>query len=212
MEKILPPRKTKSTQAPVRQRLDPEERKRQIIEVATTELSKQGYWGFSVRQVAKELGLTGPAVLYHFKSKEDLMIAVLEHRDEIDIRHTSQALGVSYDEMWKEPVQYGLKEFCHVAMERNSQQIEIIRLYMILQAEALNKDHPAYEYYQRREERTISNMAKIAKHDNFPDPRKEAFDVFAAMDGLELRWLHHPDTIDLLKEWDIFAEGRWGRR
>jgi AcrR family transcriptional regulator len=198
MEKILPPRKTKSTQAPVRQRLDPEERKRQIIEVATTELSKQGYWGFSVRQVAKELGLTGPAVLYHFKSKEDLMIAVLEHRDEIDIRHTSQALGVSYDEMWKEPVQYGLKEFCHVAMERNSQQIEIIRLYMILQAEALNKDHPAYEYYQRREERTISNMAKIAKHDNFPDPHKEAFDVFAAMDGLELRWLHHPDTIDLL--------------
>lgn len=191
-------------------RLTPQDRQDQIIAIATEEISQFGFWGFSVRRVAERLGLTGPAVLYHFKTKVGLMIAVLEHRDEVDMRNTAAVLGVPYEHVWDEPIAFGLKEFCHAVVSRNAQQMEMVRLYTILQAEALNEDHPAYEYYQKRERRTLTNFTKVARHENVADPRREAVDVLSAMEGIQVRWLHDPENIDLVTEWNSFADGRWG--
>lgn len=194
----------------IQSRLTPQDRQDQIIKIATEEISQFGFWGFSVRRVAERLGLTGPAVLYHFKTKVGLMIAVLERRDEVDMQNTAKVLGVPFEHVWDEPIEFGLREFCHAVVSRNAQQMEMVRLYTILQAEALNVNHPAHEYFQKREKRTITNFTKVARHDVVEDPRREAIDVLSAMEGLQVRWLHDPENIDLLEAWNAFADGRWG--
>ena len=51
--------------------------KKQILVVAARLFVAGGYNGFSMRQIAEELGVTKPALYYHFKDKDDLILAVL---------------------------------------------------------------------------------------------------------------------------------------
>lgn len=49
-----------------------------ILQATKEALSSQGYAGTSLTGVAKSLGLTQPALSYHFQSKPQLMAAVIE--------------------------------------------------------------------------------------------------------------------------------------
>lgn len=50
----------------------------QIIKVATDLFSKRGYFGVSMADIAKELKITKAALYYHFKSKEEIYLSVVE--------------------------------------------------------------------------------------------------------------------------------------
>ncbi|MGH8430460.1 MAG: TetR/AcrR family transcriptional regulator [Solimonas sp.] len=50
-----------------------------LIEAAVRRLIAHGYAGATVRNIARECGVSPGAVQYHFKSKEDVAIAVLTH-------------------------------------------------------------------------------------------------------------------------------------
>jgi AcrR family transcriptional regulator len=49
-----------------------------ILQAAFTVLSQQGYENTSVKQIAEEAGVAQGLVHYHFKSKQQLVLAVLE--------------------------------------------------------------------------------------------------------------------------------------
>jgi len=51
--------------------------KKQILSVAARLFVAGGYNGFSMRQIAEELGVSKPALYYHFKDKDDLILAVI---------------------------------------------------------------------------------------------------------------------------------------
>lgn len=51
--------------------------KNKIIDLATTLFMTQGYPATSTRQIAKELGITQPAIYHHFKNKQTIYLAVL---------------------------------------------------------------------------------------------------------------------------------------
>jgi len=53
-------------------------RKQQILELATEAFSREGYDKVTVKQLAEGCGITEPAIYRHFKSKDDIYIAVLE--------------------------------------------------------------------------------------------------------------------------------------
>ncbi len=53
-------------------------RKQQILELATEAFSRDGYDKVTVKQLADGCGITEPAIYRHFKSKDDIYIAVLE--------------------------------------------------------------------------------------------------------------------------------------
>lgn len=192
-------------------RLNPPERREQIIIAATKIISDKGYWGFSVRQVAEACGLTEPAVIYHFKNKVGLFIAVLEHRDTEDMTAFANSLGVSPDEIWSGKVKFGLWQISNALMARNATQPEIIRLYTVLQAESLSTGHPAHDYYLKREQRVMLTLTQAAQRDNIANPVREARTVLSMMDGLQLRWLEDSESFDLLQEWKAFAKSRWGQ-
>jgi AcrR family transcriptional regulator len=50
-----------------------------LIEAAVQRLISHGYAGATVRNIARECGVSPGAVQYHFKSKEDVAIAALTH-------------------------------------------------------------------------------------------------------------------------------------
>jgi AcrR family transcriptional regulator len=50
-----------------------------LIEAAVQRLISHGYAGATVRNIARESGVSPGAVQYHFKSKEDIAIAALAH-------------------------------------------------------------------------------------------------------------------------------------
>ena len=50
-----------------------------LVEAAIRRLIAEGYAGATVRNIARESGVSPGAVQYHFKSKEDIAIAALTH-------------------------------------------------------------------------------------------------------------------------------------
>src|SRR5690606_22877275 len=56
------------------------EKQLQIIEVAERLFASQGYNGTSVRDIAKEADVNVAMISYYFGSKENLLIALFEHR------------------------------------------------------------------------------------------------------------------------------------
>lgn len=190
-------------------RLGPAQRREQIIDAASQLISRNGFWGFSVRQVAAQCDLTEPAVIYHFKNKVGLLIAVLERRDREDMAQYSHSLGVEPEQIWNGDVRFGIRDICDVLMARNAKQPEIVRLYTILQGESLSDHHPAYEYYQKRERRVIAMLTRAAEHDGLEHPQQEAYLALAMMDGVQLRWLRNPEDVDLMTLWRAYADARW---
>src|SRR5579864_8410593 len=55
----------------------PDTRER-ILQAAFTVLSRQGYENTSIKDIAEEAGVAQGLVHYHFKSKQQLVLAVLE--------------------------------------------------------------------------------------------------------------------------------------
>lgn len=70
---------------------DPEGLKQRIFESALTKFSEAGLKGAFLKRIADQAGTTKRMVVYHFKNKETLYIAILEyayahiHQDEIDL-------------------------------------------------------------------------------------------------------------------------------
>jgi len=52
--------------------------KQRAIEAATGMFVSAGYNGISMREIAESLGVSKAALYYHFKDKQDLMVAILE--------------------------------------------------------------------------------------------------------------------------------------
>ena len=53
--------------------------RRRILDAAVTILAEQGYTGFSTIAVAKAAAITRPAMLYHFRNREQLVAATVNH-------------------------------------------------------------------------------------------------------------------------------------
>jgi AcrR family transcriptional regulator len=175
-----------------RPRLPVAERRRQIIDVTTRLIAERGFWGLSMQDVADGCGLTVPGLLHHVGSKDGLLLAVLDHRDEADL--------ISVEVQASSP-----REVCAALVRRNAGQPEIVRLFAVLQAESLAPDHPAHDYFAARQRRTLDGLSQMFKH-HTPDPDGLALQVAAVMDGLQVHWLRDPAEIDLVTAWESAAE------
>ncbi|OAN41498.1 TetR/AcrR family transcriptional regulator [Mycolicibacterium iranicum] len=181
-----------------RTRLPAADRRRQILTAAGTLIAQRGYFGLSVQDVAHVCGLTVPGVLHHFPSKDDLLLAVLEHRDTEDAAALAAQFGATLEPTALDGAQ--AHNVCAAIMERNAQQPELIRLFVVLGAEALTPDHPAHDFFKARRRRTLQ-LFSAAFSTLAADPQALARHVVALMDGLQLQWLEAEGEIDLAAEW-----------
>ena len=77
---------------------------------------------------------------------------------------------------------------------------------MVLQGESLSEDHPAWRYFQDREQWVLNEYRQAAKRDKVENPTAMAIEVLAAMDGLQLRWLRSGRTLDFVGLWKRYID------
>lgn len=161
-------------------------KRREILDQAMALFGEVGYRGASLRVIATRAGISHPGLLHHFPTKQSLLLAVLEHRDEVDDEWL--ALG--------EPTGVGkLRRLADLAA-LNATRRGIVELFSVLAAEATSADHPAHAYFVRRYRTSVANTVHAyeltrgegaLRHDIAPD--EAAQQLIALMDGLQVQWL-----------------------
>lgn len=175
--------------------MDPATRRAQIVDRATAIISRSGFQGFSIAELARECGISRAGVLHHFDSAEAVLVAVLRQRDLADAAAADDFVHVD------SPAE--MRSTLHRTVARNAGQREIVRLYTVLAAESLSPDHPAHAYFADRVSEIRQQVAAtLTWH---PDPESLLLRILATMDGLQLAWLRDP-TIDLVAAWDLAAQ------
>jgi len=156
-----------------------------ILTTASAMFGEAGYRGASLRDIAARCGLTHPGLLYHFPTKAGLLEAVLQRRDEADIRDAGPgATGLE-----------ALNNLVEVA-RHNSKTRGLVELFATLSAEATAPDHPAHAYFVARYERVVGEFSQhfveLQAEGNLRegvDPQAAGRQWVALMDGLQIQWL-----------------------
>ncbi len=91
--------------------------------------------------------------------------------------------------------------FLRRTVERNSTQLELVRLYSMLRTESLFAGYPVYEYFRDRDERVLSTFGRMLDG-TVEDPAPTARQLLALMGGLEEQWLRSPDVFDPVARWE----------
>lgn len=169
-------------------------KRREIIDQATAMFGEVGYRGASLREIAARCGISHPGLLHHFPTKESLLLAVLEHRDEVDIAwlDADSADGVTT-----------LRHLVEL-VALNASRRGIVELYAVLSAEATSADHPAHVYFQDRYRRALDaattaygRAAEQGALRDGVDPDAAGRQLIALMDGMQVQWLLDDGTTDM---------------
>ncbi|MBO2463071.1 TetR/AcrR family transcriptional regulator [Actinomadura violacea] len=171
-------------------------RRERILHIATQEFAEHGYRGTSLARVAERAGLSQPGLLHHFRTKEQLLVAVLELRDRRDMERYFDGGDASG----------GLDLLAALVrvVEHNSRTPELVRLFVVLTSEAVTADHPARDWARARYARLRAWVADALRRaaaggDLRPDLDADATAarIIAIMDGLQTQWLLDPGAIDM---------------
>lgn len=172
----------------------PGDRRETILDAATALFSESGARGTSIAAVAARAGITDAGVLYHFNTKKELELAVLERFD----RDVDRSVAES--ELFGIHLLQAMREW-GAAMEEIP---EIQSMLIMLSAENLHHDSPARTYVQRRYQRVLDRYrvaftaAAEAGHlrpDLDPDHEASAF--VAHLDGIRFQWFLSDRTFSM---------------
>ncbi|SCD43814.1 transcriptional regulator, TetR family [Streptomyces sp. BpilaLS-43] len=166
----------------------------EILDQAMTLFGEAGYRGASLRVIATRCGISHPGLLHHFPTKESLLLAVLEHRDEADGEwlDLGSTTGVRR-----------LRRFAELAA-LNATRRGIVELFTVVSAEATAADHPVHSYFVRRYAHSVSGAELAYTQARTEGALREGVDpalagaqLIALMDGLQVQWLLSDGATDM---------------
>ncbi|MFC7264445.1 MULTISPECIES: TetR/AcrR family transcriptional regulator [Streptomyces] len=164
-----------------------EERRAEIVRAALEVIAERGYRGASLASVAERVGLTQQGLLHYFPTKDALLVAVLQERDQWDAVPDTQ---------WRVDLLASLVEY-------NAMRPGIIQTFSALLGESVTEGHPARGYFTERYARVRASMAAVLRTeygDRLPNgltPERTAPLLVAVMDGLQYQWLLDPESVDM---------------
>ncbi|MFE3139507.1 TetR/AcrR family transcriptional regulator [Streptomyces scopuliridis] len=168
-----------------------EERRAEILRATLEVIAERGYRGTTLGAVAERIGLTQQGLLHYFPTKEALLVAVLEERDQWDTGG-----GGGGRRGWRLELMTSLVEY-------NAMRPGIVQTFSALLGESVTEDHPAREFFIRRYDQVRGEMADVLR-DEFGDrlpggltPERAAPLLTAVMDGLQYQWLLEPESVDM---------------
>jgi AcrR family transcriptional regulator len=168
-------------------------RRRQILDVAIGLFAAKGFNNVGIAELAAEVGITQAGLLHHFPTKADLLMAVLQERENrVGIEQVrSEELMGDY-----------ISAFVHV-LEENEKSPALVQLFAVLSSESISASHPGHDWFVERYRTTIARAA--AKLEEHVDPSKlppgVTVEVLARWlhgmaDGLRIQWLLDPTALN----------------
>ena len=177
---------------------DRREARRRILDEAGAAFAERGFNGASLDRIAGAAGITRAGLLYHFETKEQLLIAVLDDRD-AQLEHlTGMDLAplslLEIFDRWE------------VIITSITAQAGLIKLAHALESEAVATDHPARTWVRDRNRGVREQFETSIRLSIERDEIREDIDVAALasillgiVDGLESQWLIDSDSVDILR-------------
>ena len=170
-------------------RLSVEARRQEIVETAQALIVRKGYRDLSLREVARECGMSAPGLIHHFPTMESLLVAVLEHRDETDIAAISAG----------DPAELSLEAMIDAAIDYYAARPDDQRTFDALETEALDPSHPAHEWFVRRNAQVIEALRPSLERE-FADPDTAMRMFRYLLDGMRLNRNRNPDQSNFAVE------------
>ncbi|MFI2209715.1 TetR/AcrR family transcriptional regulator [Streptomyces sp. NPDC020141] len=169
-----------------------QERRAEILRAALEVIAERGYRGASLGAVAERVGLTQQGLLHYFPTKEALLVAVLEERDQWD---TAAAAARSPD-TWRLELLASLVEY-------NAMRSGVVQTFSALLGESVTEDHPARDFFTGRYDQVRAHMTDVLRAEFGEElaggltPEQAAPLLTAVMDGLQYQWLLDPEAVDM---------------
>lgn len=173
-------------------------RREEILEAALELFSVHGYRGAPIADVAAKVGLSVAGVLHYFSTKENLLAAVLQRRDDID--------APWFEDKWAETGSLRLATL--ELMHRNMHEPHVLRLFVTLSAESTDPTHPSHEYFRNRYRVSREIFARTLEQAKAGGEVVKTVSppvLIAVLDGLQVQWLLEP-SFDLLGEIDRYFD------
>ena len=179
------------------------DRRQDILDAASALFSETGSRGTSIAAVAARAGITDAGVLYHFKTKKDLVLAALENFDRSVERQMEEADLRGID-LLRATREWG----------RGMEEVpEIQSMLIVMSAEHLHEPGDARDYLQGRYKRLLNRYARAfrdaAKAGDLRadiDPRHEATALIAHLDGIRFQWLLLDRTVSMADSVRTYVE------
>jgi len=166
-------------------------KREEILATALEHFARMGYDRASVREIARESGLSQAGLLHHFSSKNELFLEVLRRRDDRDGDPDQHRHVHAVDHLEK-------------AVERNVNEPGLVRLFVSMSAESVDEESTAHAFFENRyewlrQELSADIRQRQAAGEVLPDldPVDLATLLVAASDGLQLQWLVQPEIVDM---------------
>lgn len=170
-------------------------RRREILDAAVDIFGAKGFSGGTLQDIADQVGMTHAGILHHFGSKDQLLLAVLEHRDRTDVA-----------DFEGQHMPDGIELFRHLVATAiaNAERAGIVQAYAVLSAESVTDDNPGREYFEGRY-RTLrleidAAFRRVCAERGVEEPGAvdhASAAILAVMDGLQVQWLLSPRDVDL---------------
>ncbi len=175
---------------------DGRQQRERILRAAMERFAAHGFRGASLDAVAAAVGISRQGVLHHFPSKTDLLLGVLDLRDQDDAARSEERFGAAADFV------EGLLE----TVRHNQDAPDLPRLFTVLSAESVDPEHPGHERFRERYRMARAAIAfalqdaqEAGRIDAAVDPIRLATLLVAAMDGLQLQYLLDPESVDMVE-------------
>lgn len=174
-----------------------EEVQGRIVRAAADVFATSGFHASTFKEIARRAGVSERGLVYHFRTKEALLEAVMNEHHQW---RSAAVLSAS-----------GLGAFAAViaVVEADAQMPSVVGLQSILIGEATAADHPAHDHYRRRyaDLRTYLSRAFASALSNGEATSELDADDLAAgliglLDGLQLQWLFDSDRVRVGKTVD----------
>ena len=170
-------------------------RRDEILEAALVVFARSGYRGTSLREVAEMTGLTPPALLHHFGTREAMLAEVLRKKEELA---SSSSEGASI-----------LPRMAR-SLRSNAAVPGLVQLQSVLAAQASDPEHPAHDYVVERyggvRERLETDLrARIRERGLDLDAGMLAAILIAVADGMQLQWMLDGD-LDVSGHFDYLLD------
>lgn len=168
-----------------------QERREAIVDAALTVFAERGYRG-SLTDVADKVGVSPAGILYHFGSKEDLLLAVIAERDRRAVQRPV------------DPSVTGLAALRSV-LEATAVQCEgergLAALHTVLGAESLDPEAVTHDYFLLRSRVVRASVAEGLRAGQETgevradvDVDAKAAEVVAFLEGAAVVWLTDPEV------------------
>ncbi|GAA4343536.1 TetR/AcrR family transcriptional regulator [Microbacterium rhizosphaerae] len=171
-------------------------RREDIRRAAHAIVLERGHRALTTAEVAKRAGISERAMLYHFPTREHLLVGAAE---------------VATDDSWSQdhPLEDGadaLDVLARSLARVEESNVHLVRLMSYVASAATDSDHPAHQFMRARNERALNALTALVRDrqaagEAHPDivPEVAARQILAIWGGLNDLWLTDP-TFDIVEE------------